>query len=432
MLHLTNSFLLCMGLLVFVESQRNWSSHLSLQEEMNYFLLQQEKSTSKPQAEAQLLSGSPRSLPHYSPWTNKSFVVSAAQGFWILRAEPGKRLQGWQVKWPPSLVWILTWSLCGLAWYFLSTGGWCPKWPLALQPLFSPKQATPLLFQSAEGQSPQPSAALRGDEEDWGWSTPRYLCVSQKDWEWGLRFEDCPREPGGPVPPPSLKDSPLSCSDWEAESFQRLFWLRRNKGWKCSAGHSEGDGAAGGVRAGTRGAHSAHWARLLGSPLYSLEITLQTSFSLTYHFANKGPYSQSYGFSSSHVQIWDLNPKESWAPKNWCFQAVVLEETLESPLDSKEIELVNPKGNQPWIFTGKTGAEAPILWPPDRKSWLIGKDPDAGKDWGQEEKWVTEDEMVGWHHWLSGHEFEQTPGDGERQGSLAHCSLWGRKELDTP
>ena len=103
-----------------------------------------------------------RSLPHYSPWTNKSpFVVSAAQGFWILGAEPGKRLRGWQVKWPPSLVWILTWSLCGLAWCFLSTGGWCPKWPLALQPLFSPKQATPLLFPSAEGQSPQPSADWR-------------------------------------------------------------------------------------------------------------------------------------------------------------------------------------------------------------------------------------------------------------------------------
>ena len=109
-----------------------------------------------------------------------------------------------------------------------------------------------------------------------------------------------------------------------------------------------------------------------------------------------------------------------------------LEKTLESPLDSKEIKPVHPKGNQPWIFIGRTDAEAeaPIPWPPDAKSWLIGKDSDAEKNWRQEEKGVTEDEMVGWHHWLNGHEFQQAPGDGEGQGSLACCSPWGHKESD--
>ena len=109
-----------------------------------------------------------------------------------------------------------------------------------------------------------------------------------------------------------------------------------------------------------------------------------------HHFADKGQYSQSYGFSSSRVWMWELSHKEDWAPKNWCFQTVVLEKTLENPLDSKEIQPVNPKGNQPWIFFGRTDAEAeaPILWPPDVKSRLIGKDPDAEKDWGQEEKGV--------------------------------------------
>ena len=118
--------------------------------------------------------------------------------------------------------------------------------------------------------------------------------------------------------------------------------------------------------------------------------------------------------------------KESWALKNWCFWTVVLEETLESPLDCKEIKLVNPKGNQSWIFTGRTDdeAEVPILWPPDTKNWLIGKDPDAGKDWRQEEKGMTEDEMVGWHHWLNGREFEQAPGVGDGQGSLVCCRPW--------
>ena len=127
--------------------------------------------------------------------------------------------------------------------------------------------------------------------------------------------------------------------------------------------------------------------------------------------------------------MWELDRKEGLVLKNWCFWSVVLEKTLESPLDNKEIKPINPKGNQRWIFIRRTDAEAeaPILWPPDVKSWLIGKDPDAGKDWGQEENRVTENEMVGWHHWLNGHEFEQTPGDSEGQGSLGCCSPWIRK-----
>ena len=150
-------------------------------------------------------------------------------------------------------------------------------------------------------------------------------------------------------------------------------------------------------------------------------------------FPNKDPCSQSYGFSSSQVWMWQLDHKERWAPKNWCFCTVVLEKTLESPLDCKEIKPVNPKGNQPWIFIGNTDVEveAPILWPPDLKNWLIWKDPDAGKDWRLEEKGMMEVEMVGWHHQLNGHEFEQAPGVGDGQGSLVCCSPWGRKELDT-
>ena len=150
-----------------------------------------------------------------------------------------------------------------------------------------------------------------------------------------------------------------------------------------------------------------------------------------HHFANKDPYSHSYSFFSSHVWMWGLDHKESWVPRNWCFQIVMLEKTFSNPLDSKEIKAVNPKGNQPWIFTGRTEAEAetPILWP-DAKSQLIGKDPDVGKDWGQEKR-ATEDEMVGWHHQLNGLKFEQTLGDNEGQGNLACCSPWGHKELDT-
>jgi len=151
-----------------------------------------------------------------------------------------------------------------------------------------------------------------------------------------------------------------------------------------------------------------------------------------YHFVDNGLYSQSCNFTSSHVRIWELDHKEGWALKNQCFWTEVLEKTLESPLDSKEIKLINPKGNQSWIFIGRSDAEteAPTLWPPDVKSWLIGKVPDAGKDWGQKEKRTIEDKMVGWHHLLNGHEFEQTPWASERQGSLACCRPWGRKELD--
>ena len=131
--------------------------------------------------------------------------------------------------------------------------------------------------------------------------------------------------------------------------------------------------------------------------------------------------------------MWELDHKENWALKNWCFWTVLLEKTLESPLDCKEIKPVNPKGNQSWIFIGKTDAdtETLILWPPDAKSWFIRKGPDDGKDWRQEEKGMTEDEMVGWNHWLNRHEFEQTLGDGEGQEGLTCCSPRGHKELDT-
>ena len=163
----------------------------------------------------------------------------------------------------------------------------------------------------------------------------------------------------------------------------------------------------------------------LESILKSRDITLPT----------KSLSSQSYGFSGSHVWMWELDYKESWALKNWCFWTVMLEKTLESLLDCKEIQPVHPKENQSWIFIGKTDVEAeifwPILWPPDVINWLIGKDPDAGKDWGQEEKGTTEDEMVGWHHRLSGHEFEQALGVGDGQGGLACCDSWGCKESDT-
>ena len=124
-----------------------------------------------------------------------------------------------------------------------------------------------------------------------------------------------------------------------------------------------------------------------------------------HHFADKGLYSQSCGFSSSHVWMWELDHKEGWAPKNWCFWVQVLKKTLESPLDCKDIQPVNPKRNQPWIFIATT----------DVKSQFTGKDPDAGRDWRQEEKGKTEDKMVGWHHWLNGHESEQTPEDSEGQ-----------------
>ena len=148
-----------------------------------------------------------------------------------------------------------------------------------------------------------------------------------------------------------------------------------------------------------------------------------------HYFANKGPYSQSYGFSNSCVWMWALDHKEGWALKSWYFWTMVLENILESPLDCK-IKPVNPKGNQSWIFIRRTDAEAPILGPPDVKRQLTGKDPDAGKDWEQEEKGGTEDEMVGWYNQLNGLEFEQTQGDSKAQGSPAFCSPWGHKESD--
>ena len=150
-------------------------------------------------------------------------------------------------------------------------------------------------------------------------------------------------------------------------------------------------------------------------------------------FIYKGPSSQSYGFSSSHVWMRELDPKKGRAPKNWHFWTAVLEKTLESLLDSKEIKLVNTKGDQSWTFIGRTDAEAeaPILRPPDMKIWLIGEDFDAGRDWGQEEKGTTEDEMAAWHHWLHGCDSEWTLGVGDGQGSLMCCSPWGCKESDT-
>ena len=151
-----------------------------------------------------------------------------------------------------------------------------------------------------------------------------------------------------------------------------------------------------------------------------------------HYFANKGPSSQGYGFLSSHVWMWELGYKEGWVLKNWCFWTVVLEETLESHLDCKEIKLVHFRGHfrvhlESCIFIGRDDVETetPILWSPDVKNWLIWKDPDAGKDWRREEKGMPEDEMVGWHHRLNGHEFEWTPGAGDGQGGLACCSPWG-------
>jgi len=130
--------------------------------------------------------------------------------------------------------------------------------------------------------------------------------------------------------------------------------------------------------------------------------------------------------------MWELDYKEGWAPKNWCFWTLVLEKTLESPLDCK-IQPVHPIGDKSWVFIGRTDVEAetPILRPPDAKSWLIGKDPDARRDWRQEEKGMTEDEMAGWHHWLNGHGFGWTPGVGDGQGGLACYGSWVHKELDT-
>ena len=131
--------------------------------------------------------------------------------------------------------------------------------------------------------------------------------------------------------------------------------------------------------------------------------------------------------------MWELDCEEGWVPKNWCFWTVVLEETLESPLDCKEIQPVHSEGGQPWDFFGRNDAKAetPVLWPPHAERWLIGKDSDAGRDWGQEEKGKTEDEMAGWHYWLDGHESQWTPGVGVGQLGLVCCNSWGPKESDT-
>ena len=163
------------------------------------------------------------------------------------------------------------------------------------------------------------------------------------------------------------------------------------------------------------------WDSLQSFPLLCLSLLFPHSYEI----------SQSYGFSSSHVWMWELVHKESWAPKNRCFWNVVLGKTLESSLNCREIKLINPKENQHWVLIGRTDAEAesPILWPPDSKSWLIWRDLDAGKDWRQIEKGAVEDKMVRQHHWLNGHEFEQIPGDSGEQRSLACCSPWGRKDV---
>ena len=152
-----------------------------------------------------------------------------------------------------------------------------------------------------------------------------------------------------------------------------------------------------------------------------------------HYFVDKSPSSQGYGFSNSHVWMQDLDCEEGcWVPKNWCFWTVVLEKTLESPLDCKEIQPVHSEGDQPWVFLGRNDAKAetPVLWPPHTKSWLIGKVSDAGRDWGQEEKGTTENEMAGWHHGLDGRESDWTLGVGDGQGGLACCESWGHKESD--
>ena len=152
-----------------------------------------------------------------------------------------------------------------------------------------------------------------------------------------------------------------------------------------------------------------------------------------HYFANKGPSGRGYGFSSGHVWMWELDCEESRVQKNWCFWTVVLQKTLESSLDCKEIQPIHSGGDQPWDFFGRNHAkvETPVLWPPHAKSWLIGKDSDTGRDWGQEEKGTTEDEMAWWHHWLDGRESEWTLGVGDGQGGLACCNSWGCKESDT-
>ena len=192
---------------------------------------------------------------------------------------------------------------------------------------------------------------------------------------------------------------------------------------------------------------SCYWSKVLGQvswqwkmgvscalqPLLTAVYSCIFALKKRHYFANKCPSSQGCGFSSSRVWTWALDHKESWVLKNWCFWTVVLEKTLESPLDCKEIKPVHPKGNQSWVFIGRTDVEAetPTLWLPHVKSWLTVKDPDAGRDWGREEKGTTEDEMARWHHWLDGRESKWTLRVGDGQAGLACCDSWGRKESDT-
>ena len=156
----------------------------------------------------------------------------------------------------------------------------------------------------------------------------------------------------------------------------------------------------------------------------------QISWVLIYCNHNPNVFRVAINFPSSRVWMWELEHKESWAPNNCCFWTVVLEKTLESSLNYKEVKPINPKRNQSWIFTGRTDAEAPILWPPDTKNWRIRKVSDAGKDWRQEEKGTIEDEMVEWNHLFDGHEFENVLGVGDGQGILVCCSSWSHKESD--
>ena len=188
---------------------------------------------------------------------------------------------------------------------------------------------------------------------------------------------------------------------------------------------------------GKEGKKDDKWTGLLSedeiktlAPWKSYDKPRQCIKKQRHHFTDKGLCNQSYGFSSSHVWMCELDHKEGWTLKNGCFWTVVLKNTLESPFDYKEIKPVNLKGNQPWIFPRRSDAETPIIWPPDVKRWFIGKDLDAGKDWGKKENGMTEDEMNGGHHRVNGHESEQTPGDGEGQRSLVCCSPWNYQELD--
>ena len=183
------------------------------------------------------------------------------------------------------------------------------------------------------------------------------------------------------------------------------------------------------ITAGGDCSHEIKRCLLLGRKVMTKRQHIQKQ---RHYFANKGLSSRSYGFSSGHVWMWELDYEESWAPKKWCFWTVVLEKTLETPLDFKVLKSVHPKGEQFWIFIERTDvqAETPILQPPDVKNWLIRKDLDAQKDWSLEEKGMTEYEMVGWHHRLNGRESEQASGAGDGPGSLVCCSPWGCQESD--